>query len=76
MSARERVQLVSNKGAGSILGRAMLRAFLEHRYDDARALARRIATRADLKPVDDKERPRAISTPEDPDKWRKQRYFP
>ena len=52
MNRKERVKLVVHDGGREALGRAMLRAFLDHRYEEARALVDRIAKRAALRSVD------------------------
>lgn len=51
MKENKRLPLVMLDGGREALGRAMLRAHLEHRYEDVRALVNRIAHRGSLAPV-------------------------
>lgn len=63
MKENKRPPLVVLEGGREALGRAMLRAHLEHRYEEARALVDRIASRATLRPVSEDDGP-----PESPGK--------
>lgn len=57
--ARSDLKLVVCDGGRQELGRQMLRAHLERRYEVARALVNRIAYRASLIPATPSERPDA-----------------
>lgn len=46
-------ELKLHDGGGAELGRRMLRAYLEHRHEDGRALVNQIARRGNLKAVND-----------------------
>lgn len=52
MTTRPKPHLVVHAGDRAELGRQMLRAYDEHRYEDGRALVARIAHRATLRVVD------------------------
>lgn len=51
MTHRPRIHLVVREGGRAELGRRMLRAYLEHRHAEGRALVERIAHRACLRVV-------------------------
>lgn len=55
--AKTDLHLVIREGGRKELGQKMLRAHLEQRYEDARALVDRIAYRASLRSVKSPERP-------------------
>jgi len=52
MGDKRKLHLAVHEGGRKELGRRMLRAHLDRRYEDARALVDRIAHRASLAPVD------------------------
>ncbi|MBS0576843.1 MAG: hypothetical protein JSS45_10570 [Proteobacteria bacterium] len=62
MKDKPDLRLVVSQGGRKELGRQMIRAHLEHRLEDARALVDRIAYRAPLKSVDPREPPDSDAT--------------
>lgn len=67
MKNRPNPSLSVHDGGRKELGRQLLRAHLEHRYEDARILLDRIAYRATLQPIDRWQPPSAALAPDDDD---------
>ncbi len=60
--------LVVHDGNRKALGQKMLRAFLDHRYEEARAIAARLAHQADLHGVAEDDARHATSASADPER--------